>query len=241
MEYVAQFDFTPSKDDQDELGFKKGDVLKVTKREDRHWLFAHIGPKRGLVPENYLKPEEHKWYNGGLTRKMAEEKLMDLEDGAFLVRDSESTPGKGNFSLSVKFQNAVQHFKILTDQSGKYFLWVVKFLSVNELVNYHKKHSVSRSQTIVLQEPYDIEKDEQLLQQREPANQFQQREYEKCKALYNFDSQDPSELSFQQNEIITLIARQHDDWWKGEIRTAAGVRSGIFPKNYVKVLDPHMH
>lgn len=29
MEYVALFDFSPSKEEQDELAFKKGEVLKV--------------------------------------------------------------------------------------------------------------------------------------------------------------------------------------------------------------------
>ena len=42
-----------------------------------------------------------------------------MPDGAFLVRDSESTPG--DFSLSVRFDNSVEHYRVLRD-AGKFFL-----------------------------------------------------------------------------------------------------------------------
>lgn len=51
-----------------------------------------------------------------------------------------------------RFADQIQHFKVLRDGSGKYFLWVVKFDSLNELVKYHRTASVSRSQTIYLQD-----------------------------------------------------------------------------------------
>ena len=91
-----------------------------------------------------------------------------------MVRVSESSPG--DFSLSVKCGDGVQHFKVLRDaqgkvtylhfmsvqeeshvlinahNAGKFFLWVVKFNSLNELVEYHHSASVSRSQDIKLKE-----------------------------------------------------------------------------------------
>ena len=51
-----------------------------------------------------------------------------------------------------RFNNQVQHFKVLRDGAGKYFLWVVKFNSLNQLVEYHRAASVSRSQTIYLKD-----------------------------------------------------------------------------------------
>lgn len=71
------------------------------------------------------------------------------------------------FSLSVstcRFGNDVQHFKVLRDGAGKYFLWVVKFNSLNELVDYHRSTSVSRNQQIFLR---DIEQVPQV-SQKEP-------------------------------------------------------------------------
>lgn len=51
-----------------------------------------------------------------------------------------------------RYQDQVQHFKILRDNVGKYFLWVVKFDSVNELVDYHRTTSVNRGQNLLLKE-----------------------------------------------------------------------------------------
>ena len=41
---------------------------------------------------------------------------------------------------------------MLRDGAGKYFLWVVKFNSLNQLVDYHRTSSVSRTQTIYLKD-----------------------------------------------------------------------------------------
>lgn len=56
--------------------------------------------------------------------------------------------------LFIRFRcgDGVQHFKVLRDAQGKFFLWVVKFNSLNELVDYHRSTSVSRSQDIKLRD-----------------------------------------------------------------------------------------
>ena len=51
-----------------------------------------------------------------------------------------------------RFGGGIQHFKVLRDGAGKYFLWVVKFNSLNQLVDYHRTSSVSRTQTIYLRD-----------------------------------------------------------------------------------------
>ena len=56
------------------------------------------------------------------------------------------------FCVYCRFGGSVQHFKVLRDGAGKYFLWVVKFNSLNQLVDYHRTSSVSRTQTIYLRD-----------------------------------------------------------------------------------------
>ena len=53
----------------------------------------------------------------------------------------------------------------------------------------------------------------------------------RAQALYVFQAQDNTELSFQPGEMITVI-RQSGEWWEGEI----GSRRGLFPANYVRVV-----
>ncbi|XP_047669837.1 GRB2-related adapter protein 2b isoform X4 [Tachysurus fulvidraco] len=44
----------------------------------------------------------------------------------------------------------VQHFKVLQDNKGQYFLWDEKFRSLNELVRYYTVNSVSKQSSIRL-------------------------------------------------------------------------------------------
>jgi len=53
----------------------------------------------------------------------------------------------------------------------------------------------------------------------------------KAKALYPFQGQDASELTFQFNEEIVVL-RQGGEWWEGELNG----RRGLFPANYVKLI-----
>uniref|UniRef100_A0A803V5C3 Growth factor receptor bound protein 2 n=1 Tax=Ficedula albicollis TaxID=59894 RepID=A0A803V5C3_FICAL len=150
MEAIAKYDFKATADD--ELSFKRGDILKVLNEEcDQNWYKAELNGKDGFIPKNYIEMKPHPWFFGKIPRAKAEEMLgKQRHDGAFLIRESESAPG--DFSLSVKFGNDVQHFKVLRDGAGKYFLWVVKFNSLNELVDYHRSTSVSRNQQIFLRD-----------------------------------------------------------------------------------------
>lgn len=50
-------------------------------------------------------------------------------------------------------KNDVQHFKVLRDGAGKYFIWDVKVNSLNSMVIYYNLNSVRRTETIVLRRP----------------------------------------------------------------------------------------
>ncbi|CAK6953405.1 growth factor receptor-bound protein 2a [Scomber scombrus] len=155
MEALALCDFNGTR--EDELSFKVGQQLKImTESSDLNWYKAELNGREGFIPRNYVTVKPHKWFYGKIRRAEAEELLSKQRvNGAFLIRESESTAG--DFTLSVKTGNDVQHFKVLRDGSGKYFLWVVKFNSLNQLVEYHYTSSVSRSQTIMLRDMEEIQ------------------------------------------------------------------------------------
>ena len=46
--------------------------------------------------------------------------------------------------------DTVQHFKILRDSKGGYYLWNEKFSSIDKLVSYHRENSVSNTQIVYL-------------------------------------------------------------------------------------------
>ena len=147
MEGVAQFNYNSGA--PDELTFRQGDCLKIISfTEDRNWFKAELNNSVGFVPKNYVKMKDNIWYMGNMTRVDAERFLLrndnnQMQDGSFLVRDSESTLNA--FAISVRFQSTVQHYKILRNNEGNYQLWVVQFSSINELIEYHRSNSVSRT------------------------------------------------------------------------------------------------
>lgn len=169
----------------------------------------------GFVPHNYIEMKPNPWFVGKITRCQAEERLLKKSngvvmqpDGAFLVRMSESAPGE--FSISVKFKDSIQHFKVLRDGQGKYYLWCVKFNSVNEIIDYHRTNSVSRTQTIMLKD---------LITEKNAI------------AMYDFKPEDPSELGFRKGDVITVLEYVDENWWNGRLND----REGLFPAAYVKL------
>lgn len=51
-----------------------------------------------------------------------------------------------------------------------------------------------------------------------------------AKALYSYAAQREDELSFHEGDVITVIAKNADGWWEGEV----GGARGVFPGNYVE-------
>ncbi|KAB5584535.1 hypothetical protein PHYPO_G00108670 [Pangasianodon hypophthalmus] len=145
MEAIGKFDFTPTADD--ELSFKKGDVIKILGTKD-NWYRAERNGLQGFVPRNYIILEIPSWYQEDMSRRASESALMPQPIGSFIVRGSQSSPG--NFSISVRHELDVQHFKVLQDTTGQYFLWTEKFSSLNKLVDYYTFNSISKHSIICL-------------------------------------------------------------------------------------------
>lgn len=147
MEAVAKYEFTGA--GEDELSFRKDDILKVLSTED-DWYKAEIHGQEGFVPKNYIEINFPSWYHAGIARNEAECILLEQDVGAFLIRASQSA--KNEFSISVRHQDDVQHFKVLRDGKGHYFLWSEKFESLNNLVEYYKVSSISKTTQIYLRD-----------------------------------------------------------------------------------------
>lgn len=157
MEAVAKRDFIA--DGEDELSFKKGDILKVLSTEEE-WCQVELRGNYGSAPKTYIDIHMPTWYHKGLSRHEAEDILMKKGLGFFIIRDSQSSPG--DFSISVRHEDDVQHFKVMRDTRGNYYLWSEKFQSVNALVAYYKTISISRQKQIFLRDGSREEQDRRV-------------------------------------------------------------------------------
>ncbi|NXX27464.1 GRAP protein, partial [Nicator chloris] len=209
MESVALYSFQAT--EKDELPFQKGDTLKVqgTGVTSRRGLDAvALEGQSGHVPG-----APGRWYAGRISRHLAEERLLQRSHlGAFLIRDSESAPGE--FSLSVSYGKHVQHFKVLRERNGKYFLWEEKFNSLNELVDFYRTTTIAKEQQIFL---WDKDQTQEVKRPRFVQAQF------------DFSAQEGSQLPFLRGDIIEVLDCPDPNWWQGKIYG----RVGLFPRSYV--------
>ena len=111
---------------------------------------------------------------------------------------------------------------ILKDAQSKFYLWAVKFDSLNKLVEYHHSASVSRSQDIKLKESPSEELPVQ-------ADQELPSEELLVQALYDFTPDEDGDLEFQEGDVIRVTDTSDENWWAGEF----GGISGLFPAAYV--------
>jgi len=64
---------------------------------------------------------------------------------------------------------------------------------------------------------------------------------QKVKAIYEYASQEPDDLSFPVGQVITITEEIDADWYEGEYTDASGSKqSGIFPNNFVEKYEPEV-
>ena len=72
--------------------------------DETFWVILIIpgGERHGypvMLPTNYIQMKDHDWYVGEMTKDKAEQVLSSQPDGAFLIRNSDTSPG--DFELAV--------------------------------------------------------------------------------------------------------------------------------------------
>lgn len=140
--YVVKHDYN-NPDSAGQLSIRKGDKLKVTRKSDNgDWCEAtNVLGEIGWVPTSYIAKvdslEKHSWFHGNITRAEAELSLSSGINGSFLLRESESKPGQ--YSISLRFDGRVFHYRIHTDSgSSQYYVTPEsKFKTLPLLVAHH--------------------------------------------------------------------------------------------------------
>ncbi|XP_070775184.1 GRB2-related adapter protein 2b [Enoplosus armatus] len=237
MEATAKYDFEATA--QDELSFRKGERLKVLQTTG-NWYKAELNGVEGFVPKNFINIHLPSWYQEDYSRSDAQEILMSQPEGAFLIRGSQNA-ALGDFSISVRHATDVQHFKVMRDSRGQYYLWSDKFPTLNQLVEYYKDNSISKQSQVFLQETQqqrggsdNVSPPPAPLTPRCPPTpaprQLKDSSTLQVQALYSFHAEETDELDFNAGDIIKVLECSDEAWWKGQLRG----KTGLFPSNYTK-------
>uniref|UniRef100_A0A672YBT6 Osteoclast-stimulating factor 1 n=1 Tax=Sphaeramia orbicularis TaxID=375764 RepID=A0A672YBT6_9TELE len=209
-----------------------------------NWYKAELNGVEGFVPKNFINIDFPSWYQEDASRSDAKKLLISQPTGTFIIRRSRDEDA-GSFSISVRNAKDVQHLKVLRDTRGQYYLWTEKFPSVNQLVEFYKKNSVSKQDTIFLlndgficlfhQQRRRPDRSPSLPPPTPPnpsrsvSSSFSTSTLQVI-AIYNFQAKEKDELEFHAGDIIAVLDSSDQVWWKGQLRG----KTGLFPCNYTK-------
>ena len=101
------------------------------------------------------------------------------------------------------------HFKVLRDGAGKYFFWLVKFDSLNELVRYHRTSSLDRYSGVFLKTEVT----------------------RLATVMYTFEARSDDEISLEKGEKVTFTKEGDEGWVKVH---KSDMSEGLAPFNYLK-------
>ncbi|XP_037603241.1 tyrosine-protein kinase Lck [Sebastes umbrosus] len=190
---VAIYSYEPNHDG--DLGFEKGDKLKIINKEDPEWYLAEslTTGQQGYIPYNFVAMttvETEPWFFKNISRNEAMRLLLAPGNtvGSFLIRESETT--EGSFSLSIRDLDhntgeGVKHYRIRNmDNGGFYITAKISFNSLKELVQHHSRETdglctrlVKPCQSRAPQKPWwqdewEIPRESLKLERRLGAGQF---------------------------------------------------------------------
>uniref|UniRef100_A0A3Q3H0K3 Osteoclast-stimulating factor 1 n=1 Tax=Kryptolebias marmoratus TaxID=37003 RepID=A0A3Q3H0K3_KRYMA len=213
----AAFSYVPQH--EDELELKVGDVIEIITEVEEGWCEGFLNGKIGMFPSNFTKEIQTESDTASLDTPTSQEEHRNS-------RTSKDSPGSESDGADSRSETGseiqpkkVQGFgfgNIFKDQPIKLRPRSMDVDSERNKVNEGKSSSVAAESM-----------------KTEPDSKAKVRE--QCKVLFPYEAQNEDELSLKEGDIINIVTKECADagWWMGEI----GGRQGVFPDNFVKLLE----
>ncbi|XP_033964364.1 SH3 domain-containing kinase-binding protein 1 isoform X1 [Pseudochaenichthys georgianus] len=212
----ASFSYVPQH--EDELGLKIGDIIEIIAEVEEGWWEGLLNGKSGMFPSNFTKviPTDSETQSVDTSQ----EELRSSRTS----KDSPGSESDGGDSRSETGSGEIQPKKVRGFGFGDIFKdQPVKLRPRSMDVDSEVDKANEGKAAIVASETMKTE----------PEGKAKGREL--CKVLFPYEGQNEDELSLKEGEIINIVTKECADagWWKGEI----GGRQGVFPDNFVKLLE----
>ncbi|XP_070709182.1 SH3 domain-containing kinase-binding protein 1 [Pempheris klunzingeri] len=214
----AAFSYVPQH--EDELELKIGDIIEIIAEVEEGWWEGFLNGKSGMFPSNFTKEIQIESDTPSIDTPISQEDLRSSRTS----KDSPGSESDGGDSRSETGSGEIQPKKVRGFGFGDIFKdQPIKLRPRSmEVDSEGDKASEGKAASVAAE-----------TMKTEPDSKAKVREH--CKVLFPYEAQNEDELSLKEGEIINIITKDCADagWWKGEI----GGRQGVFPDNFVKLLE----
>ncbi|XP_061121482.1 SH3 domain-containing kinase-binding protein 1 isoform X4 [Syngnathus typhle] len=215
----AAFSYVPQH--EDELELKIGDIIDIVAEVEEGWWEGILNGKSGMFPSNFTK-EILLEADGPTADTPASQE--ETRSG----RSSKTSPGSesdGGDSRSETGFEEIQPKKVRGFGFGDIFKDQPIKLRPRSMDLDADGDKVAEWKTASAAAPDNMKGD--------PDSRGKGREL--CKVLFPYEAQNEDELTIKEGEIVAIITKECADtgWWMGEV----GGRQGVFPDNFVKLLE----
>lgn len=211
----ASFSYAPQH--EDELELKIGDVIEIIAEVEEGWWEGILNGKIGMFPSNFTKEILADSDASSQETSNSQEEIRHSRTS----KDSPGSESDGGDSRS-ESGSEIQPKKIQGIGFGNIFKDQPIKLRPRSMDLDPEKVSEGKGVNAAAE-----------TMKTEPDGKAKVRE--KCKVLFPYEAQNEDELTLKEGDIINIITKDCADagWWMGEI----GGRQGVFPDNFVKLLE----
>ncbi|XP_068703165.1 SH3 domain-containing protein 19-like [Montipora foliosa] len=215
---IALYDYEPTA--LDDLGFSAGDEIVLVKRVDNDWYIGRLGEQEGMFPVKFV------------------EIIEDLPDEVV-----QEEPPTAAFSHSPFDVVALYDFQG-NKHDGELVFTSGETIHVTEKINDDWLRGETCGQTgvfpcnfvdistdIINQLPVTVAKAAAAENDESAATDSERILY--CKGMFDYNSDVPSDLSFNTGDVIKVHKKVGDEWIEGELNG----RVGMFPAAYVEMME----
>ncbi|XP_029003458.1 SH3 domain-containing kinase-binding protein 1 isoform X2 [Betta splendens] len=209
----AAFSYVPQH--EDELELKIGDVIEIIAEVEEGWWEGVLNGKTGMFPSNFTKEVASESEAPSADTPTSQDDLRRSKDSPGSESDGgDSRSETGSAEIQPKKIRGFGFGDIFKDQPIKLRPRSMDLDSEGDKISEGKAASAETMRA-------------------EPDSKSKGRE--QCKVLFPYEAQNQDELSIKEGDIINIVTKDCADagWWMGEI----GGRQGVFPDNFVKLLE----
>jgi len=215
---VALYDYEPSA--IDDLAFSAGDEIVLVKRIDDDWYVGRLGDQQGMFPAKFveiiedLPRETAQQTQAAIAPSSSPFDVLALHDFHGNERDGELVFNSGEMIHVVE---KINDDWLRGEYHGRTGAFPCNFVDIStDVIN---KLPLSAERNVVANKT-------------DQASSDSGRDLH-CKALFDYHSDEPDDLSFNAGDVIKVRKKIGDEWIEGELNG----RTGMFPAAYVEMAE----